>query len=254
MSADTVAREWLERQKADNGDDLLDEGDCRMCGQPAGEGHEPTDPCGIVAGLLDLLIAQQTARETTTFDWLPAVRDRYKAALTRAAKTWPQEVATDTSIVAALKDIPQLLAALETLHRKSQVDDVAFASANSLCVDATMRAEAAERERDEARAQMKENPMTMLTGGADQIIEIDEDGNVSALPDCCVTCDELRARVTALEGALRKAVEVIRIWHSIGVDERSGAGMWELYQQSPEMRHIETALTGGSADTRETTK
>lgn len=47
-----LAQRWLSRQVATAVDDCLDEGDCRCCGHPTGEGHEPTDPCGIVAGLL----------------------------------------------------------------------------------------------------------------------------------------------------------------------------------------------------------
>ncbi len=47
-----LARAWLARQKATAKDDMLDEGDCRCCGRPAGMGHEPTDPCGIIAALL----------------------------------------------------------------------------------------------------------------------------------------------------------------------------------------------------------
>lgn len=46
------ARAWLDRQKAGPDEDLLDEGDCRLCGAPSGEPHEPTDPCGIVEALL----------------------------------------------------------------------------------------------------------------------------------------------------------------------------------------------------------
>ena len=47
------AQQWLDRQIVPDGSEpMLDEGDCRLCGAPAGEGHEPTDPCGIVADLL----------------------------------------------------------------------------------------------------------------------------------------------------------------------------------------------------------
>jgi hypothetical protein len=55
LAAIEVARQWLARQRADNRDPMLDEGDCRLCGRPAGEGHELTDPCGIVANLLAAL-------------------------------------------------------------------------------------------------------------------------------------------------------------------------------------------------------
>ena len=50
-----IARAWLQRQVAGPGEDCLDEGDCRVCGHPKGEGHEPTDPCGIIAALADAL-------------------------------------------------------------------------------------------------------------------------------------------------------------------------------------------------------
>ena len=55
------AQAWLARQKADANDDLLDTGDCRYCGSPNGEGHEDTDPCGIVNGLLDQLASVSAA-------------------------------------------------------------------------------------------------------------------------------------------------------------------------------------------------
>jgi hypothetical protein len=47
-----VAQQWLARQKATGRDELLDEGDCVVCGTPSGEGHEDTDACGIIASLL----------------------------------------------------------------------------------------------------------------------------------------------------------------------------------------------------------
>lgn len=53
MSAEETARAWLTRQiVVDGREPMLDEGDCRLCGSAAGEGHEDTDPCGIVAALL----------------------------------------------------------------------------------------------------------------------------------------------------------------------------------------------------------
>lgn len=52
-NAEAIARAWLDRQIVRDGrEPLLDEGDCRLCGSPAGEGHEPTDPCGVVSELL----------------------------------------------------------------------------------------------------------------------------------------------------------------------------------------------------------
>jgi hypothetical protein len=54
-SAVENARAWLDRQIVTDGrEPMLDQGDCRLCGRPSGEGHEPTDPCGIVARLLTL--------------------------------------------------------------------------------------------------------------------------------------------------------------------------------------------------------
>lgn len=58
-----VARAWLERKRTDNGD-------CRLCGSPAGVSHEPTDPCGIVAGLLT---AQQQMSEAFEVLWATLV-------------------------------------------------------------------------------------------------------------------------------------------------------------------------------------
>ena len=55
MPSDDALRrveEWLEHQKATHAADLLDEGDCTICLRPAGEGHCPTDSCGIVVSLL----------------------------------------------------------------------------------------------------------------------------------------------------------------------------------------------------------
>jgi hypothetical protein len=53
IDALSVARAWLDRQIVKDGrEPMLDEGDCRLCGRPSGEGHEPTDPCGIVANLM----------------------------------------------------------------------------------------------------------------------------------------------------------------------------------------------------------
>lgn len=54
--ARSVARDWLARQIVKDGrEPMLDEGDCRLCGRPDGEGHEATDPCGIVFNLLNEL-------------------------------------------------------------------------------------------------------------------------------------------------------------------------------------------------------
>lgn len=62
LDVETLAREWMAHQIADAGDDLLDSGDCRCCGHPAGEGHERTDPCGIITALLAALRAVAEAR------------------------------------------------------------------------------------------------------------------------------------------------------------------------------------------------
>lgn len=40
-----TAKAWLERRR-------LDAEGCSVCGAAANEHHEPTDPCGIVAGLV----------------------------------------------------------------------------------------------------------------------------------------------------------------------------------------------------------
>jgi hypothetical protein len=61
--AKALAVAWLARQRVEDGrEPMLDEGDCRLCGRPDGEGHEPTDPCGIVFHLLSALQAQELPR------------------------------------------------------------------------------------------------------------------------------------------------------------------------------------------------
>lgn len=88
-SAQAIAEEWLRRQVATEHDDLLDEGDCRTCGHPAGEGHEPTDPCGIVAGLLDALHVSERQRGELQRSWdavLVQARGRTREVRTLTAK------------------------------------------------------------------------------------------------------------------------------------------------------------------------
>jgi hypothetical protein len=42
--------------------------------------------------------------------------------------------------------------------------------------------------------------------------------------------------------ALRRAVDTIRALHGIGLNGPAEAGVWELYQQSPEMQQINAAI------------
>jgi hypothetical protein len=56
------AEQWLERWRVKDGrEPEYDEGDCLVCGASAGEPHEPTDHCGIIADLLALLRADDEA-------------------------------------------------------------------------------------------------------------------------------------------------------------------------------------------------
>jgi len=52
----------------------------------------------------------------------------------------------------------------------------------------------------------------------------------------------LRAVNAELLTALHRAVETIRALHGIGLSGKAEAGMWNLYQQSPEMRAINAAI------------
>lgn len=42
--------------------------------------------------------------------------------------------------------------------------------------------------------------------------------------------------------ALREAKEIIRVFHDIGVPKHARAELWDLYQQSPEMKRLNIAL------------
>lgn len=48
--------------------------------------------------------------------------------------------------------------------------------------------------------------------------------------------------VAILLAALKRAVETIRAFHGIGLHEADEYGMWELYQNSPEMQAINAAI------------
>lgn len=58
------------------------------------------------------------------------------------------------------------------------------------------------------------------------------------------------ARVASLEAALTEAVELIKAWHNMDwhrmLTEEEYETMWQLYQQSPEMKRINAALKGTS--------
>lgn len=68
---------------------------------------------------------------------------------------------------------------------------------------------------------------------------------------CAKSLEErnLRAEVAALTAALKEAVESLRVWHGIWHGKEIGsdaeAGIWELYQSSPEMVRINAALESG---------
>jgi hypothetical protein len=51
-----------------------------------------------------------------------------------------------------------------------------------------------------------------------------------------------RATVKTLRAALMRAVLTIRAFHGIGLTGRAEPMMWDLYQQSPEMKAINAAL------------
>ncbi len=53
----------------------------------------------------------------------------------------------------------------------------------------------------------------------------------------------LIAAAPALLEALKKAVELIRLWHGMNIDKRLEPRGWRLYFDSPEMKIIRQALT-----------
>jgi len=48
--------------------------------------------------------------------------------------------------------------------------------------------------------------------------------------------------VDELLAALKSAVETIRVWHGMNEPDDMAPAMWQLYQQSPEMRRINAAI------------
>jgi hypothetical protein len=61
-----LARSWLERKR--------DGPECAICGAPENTDHEPTDPCGIVAGLLLKLTGATTWKSEDPMANLPMRR------------------------------------------------------------------------------------------------------------------------------------------------------------------------------------
>ena len=62
-------------------------------------------------------------------------------------------------------------------------------------------------------------------------------------------CERLYAECVALRASLIKAVDVIRIWHNMGMEDSSN--LWDIYwRNAPEMKAIRETLTAESA-TRE---
>ena len=114
-----IAEEWLKRQKATNGDDLLDEGDCRFCGRPNGEGHEPTDPCGIVAGLLGRLHEQ--AQEIERVNALLRVTTGHEGDGSIACGHCGHRIASDGVIEALTAEIKRAEAAESALAAAQQI-------------------------------------------------------------------------------------------------------------------------------------
>lgn len=48
--------------------------------------------------------------------------------------------------------------------------------------------------------------------------------------------------VVELVKALREAIKTIRVFHGLGLPLSSEPGIWKAYQQSPEMKRINSAL------------
>lgn len=125
-TAEERARQWLERQRATNADDLLDEGDCRFCGAAAGEWHEPTDPCGIVAGLL---VVRQAANPELHV--CPGCHYRWGGPLKGAelcGDCWRQSQVA-TAALAASEETGRELAAI-LLDEGQNPNDVLLAASN----------------------------------------------------------------------------------------------------------------------------
>lgn len=88
----------------------------------------------------------------------------------------------------------------------------------------------------------------------DEQVEITRDDGTTAmhgrgliaLPYAPDGAHDANARLIAaapdLLAALKRAVDTIRAFHGIGLNGPAEAGMWELYQQSPEMKAINAAI------------
>lgn len=77
----------------------------------------------------------------------------------------------------------------------------------------------------------RDGPLWFIDAGLTPVAEATNEANarfIAAAPD--------------LLAALQRAVETIRALHGIGLSGRSEAGMWKLYQSSPEMTIINAAI------------
>lgn len=52
----------------------------------------------------------------------------------------------------------------------------------------------------------------------------------------------LQMRIGELEAALREAKEIVKVFHDMGSPKHMREEMWNLYQQSPEMKRLNAAL------------
>ena len=71
---------------------------------------------------------------------------------------------------------------------------------------------------------------------------VDFTGLERSVEDICAELDRVRATRDELLAALKRAVEVIRAFHSLGLTFKEEQQAWELYQQSPEMQAINAAI------------
>lgn len=77
----------------------------------------------------------------------------------------------------------------------------------------------------------------------------EEHDHVQALE---ATVKRLRTRIVLLKQALIVAKNAIRNWQAIETGNLADEAMWQLYQQSPEMKTINAALAS-NADSKKAT-
>jgi len=89
------------------------------------------------------------------------------------------------------------------------------------------------------------NPMRIRAEQAEHFLEYEGYRRCDILACNCKLWHQHRPIVginEALLAALKKAVATIRTWHGMGLPAEAEATTWALYQQSPEMKAINSVL------------